>query len=48
MRRTSEIGLIDQDDEDCIQAKSGLYRQVNGRWEIDKSLAHRQMSNNSI
>lgn len=48
VRRTSEIGLIDQDDEDCIQAKSGLYRQVNGRWEIDKSLAHRQMSNNSI
>ena len=48
VRRTSEIGLIDQDDEDCIQAKSGLYRQVNGRWEIDKSIAHRQMSNNSI
>ncbi|HIW54452.1 MAG TPA: ribonucleoside-triphosphate reductase, adenosylcobalamin-dependent, partial [Candidatus Ruthenibacterium merdigallinarum] len=23
-------------------------RQVNGRWEIDRSIAHRQMSNNSI
>ncbi|HIU30869.1 MAG TPA: ribonucleoside-triphosphate reductase, adenosylcobalamin-dependent [Candidatus Caccousia avistercoris] len=48
VRRTSEIGLIDQDDEECIKAKGSLYRQVNGRWEIDKSIAHRQMSNNSI
>ncbi len=48
VRRTSEIGLIDQDDETCIKAKSNLYRQVDGRWEIDKSIAHRQMSNNSI
>ena len=48
VRRTSEIGLIDQDDQECIRAKNNLYRQVNGRWEIDKSIAHRQMSNNSI
>ena len=48
VRRTSEIGLIDADDQACIQAKSNLYRQVRGRWEIDKSIAHRQMSNNSI
>ena len=48
VRRTSEIGLIDQDDPICIQAKSNLYRQVGDRWEIDKSIAHRQMSNNSI
>ncbi len=48
VRRTSEIGLIDQDDSECIQAKSQLYRQVNGRWEIDRNIAHRQMSNNSI
>lgn len=48
VRRTSEIGLIDQDDNECIQAKSQLYRQVNGRWEIDRNIAHRQMSNNSI
>lgn len=48
VRRTSEIGLIDQDDAECIQAKSNLYRQIGGRWEIDKSIAHRQMSNNSI
>ena len=48
VRRTSEIGLVDADDETCIQAKSNLYRQINGHWEIDKSIAHRQMSNNSI
>lgn len=48
VRRTSEIGLIDANDKTCIEAKSRLYRQVNGRWEIDKSIAHRQMSNNSI
>lgn len=48
VRRTSEIGLIDADDQVCIKAKSNLYRQVNGRWELDKSIAHRQMSNNSI
>lgn len=48
VRRTSEIGLIDAEDETCIEAKNHLYRQVAGRWEIDKSIAHRQMSNNSI
>ena len=48
VRRTSEIGLIDAEDETCIQAKGHLYRQVNGRWEIDKKISHRQMSNNSI
>lgn len=48
VRRTSEIGLIDQDDTECIQAKSKLYRQIDGRWEIDRNIAHRQMSNNSI
>ena len=48
VRRTSEIGLIDAEDETCIEAKNHLYRQVGGRWEIDKSIAHRQMSNNSI
>ena len=48
VRRTSEIGLIDQDDTECIQAKSKLYRQIDGLWEIDRNIAHRQMSNNSI
>ncbi|MDO5423572.1 MAG: ribonucleoside-triphosphate reductase, adenosylcobalamin-dependent [Eubacteriales bacterium] len=48
VRRTSEIGLIDAEDETCIEAKSHLYRQINGRWELDQSISHRQMSNNSI
>lgn len=48
VRRTSEIGLLDQDDRESIEAKSQLYRQVNGKWTIDRSIAHRQMSNNSI
>lgn len=48
VRRTSEIGLIDADDVACIEAKSNLYRQIHGRMELDKSIAHRQMSNNSI
>lgn len=48
VRRTSEIGLIDAEDKTCVEAKSQLYRQVNGKWELNKEIAHRQMSNNSI
>lgn len=48
VRRTSEIGLIDSDDRTCIEAKNGLYQQVDGRWELNQAIAHRQMSNNSI
>ncbi len=48
VRRTAEIVLIDADDEECIDAKSKLYKQVEGKWEVDKEIIHRQMSNNSI
>lgn len=48
VRRTAEIVLIDQDDKDCIQAKSELYKKIDEKWVIDTELAHRQMSNNSI
>ena len=48
VRRTSEIGLIDADDEKCITAKNNLYQQVDGKWELNASIAHRQMSNNSV
>ena len=48
VRRTSEIALIDSDDKECIEAKSNLYKQINGQWKVDKDLIHRQMSNNSI
>ncbi|MDD2215516.1 MAG: ribonucleoside-triphosphate reductase, adenosylcobalamin-dependent [Eubacteriales bacterium] len=48
VRRTAEIVLIDQDDKDCIQAKSELYKKIDEKWVIDNEIAHRQMSNNSI
>ncbi|WP_324824426.1 ribonucleoside-triphosphate reductase, adenosylcobalamin-dependent [Sinanaerobacter sp. ZZT-01] len=48
VRRTAEIVLIDQDDKECIQAKSELYKKVDEKWVIDQEIAHRQMSNNSI
>lgn len=48
VRRSSEIMLIDADDEECINAKSNIYQEVNGVWTINKEIAHRQMSNNSI
>ena len=48
VRRTAEIVLIDQDDKECIQAKSELYKKIDEKWVIDGEIAHRQMSNNSI
>ncbi|MEI8217405.1 MAG: ribonucleoside-triphosphate reductase, adenosylcobalamin-dependent, partial [Eubacteriales bacterium] len=48
VRRTAEIVLIDQDDKECIMAKSDLYKKVDEKWVIDQEIAHRQMSNNSI
>ena len=48
VRRTAEMIIIDAEDRECIDAKSSLYRQVDGKWEVNKDLIHRQMSNNSI
>lgn len=48
VRRTAEIVLVDADDTECIEAKSNLYKQIDGQWVVDKELLHRQMSNNSI
>ena len=48
VRRTAEIALLDSDDEESIQAKSNLYKQIDGKWIVDKEVDHRQMSNNSI
>jgi ribonucleotide reductase alpha subunit len=48
VRRTSEIGLFDVDDEEVKTAKNGLYKQEDGEWKVDKEIEHRQMSNNSI
>ena len=48
VRRTAEIVLVDQDDNEAIDAKTHLFKQVDGKWEVNKELLHRQMSNNSI
>jgi ribonucleoside-diphosphate reductase alpha chain/ribonucleoside-triphosphate reductase len=48
VRRTAEIVLVDSDDIECIEAKSNLYKQIDGQWIVDKEIIHRQMSNNSI
>ena len=48
VRRTAEIVLVDQEDKESIEAKSHLYKQIDGQWIVDKELLHRQMSNNSI
>jgi ribonucleoside-diphosphate reductase alpha chain/ribonucleoside-triphosphate reductase len=48
VRRSSEIALIDADDDECINAKTNLYFERDGKWSINKNISHRQMSNNSI
>jgi ribonucleoside-diphosphate reductase alpha chain/ribonucleoside-triphosphate reductase len=48
VRRTSEVILFDYDDEETYQAKTNLYKEVEGEWTLDKDLSHRRMSNNSI
>lgn len=48
VRRTAEIILLDQEDVESIEAKSNLYKQIDGQWVVDKEIIHRQMSNNSI
>lgn len=49
VRRTAEVGLIDADDKECVEAKMGLYYQdESGNWVENKAISHRKMSNNSI
>lgn len=49
VRRTAEIGLLDADDKESIEAKSALFTQdESGNWIENKSISHRKMSNNSI
>lgn len=48
VRRTAEMVIIDQDDQDCLDAKTNLYIQKDGKWLMDSSISYRQMSNNSI
>lgn len=48
VRRTAEMVIIDQDDNEAINAKSELYKFEDNKWQINQDIAHRQMSNNSI
>lgn len=48
VRRTAEVGIIDINDRECIEAKSNLYIQEDGKWITNKEIEHRKMSNNSI
>lgn len=48
VRRTAEIVLVDSDDKECIDAKTNLYKKIDGQWILDNDISHRQMSNNSI
>jgi ribonucleoside-diphosphate reductase alpha chain/ribonucleoside-triphosphate reductase len=48
VRRTAEIGLGEPDDTQILNAKTSLYTNINGVWDLNKDISHRQMSNNSI
>lgn len=48
VRRTAEIMLVDDDDEEVIRAKEDLYENVDGNWVPNTDILHRSMSNNSI
>lgn len=48
VRRTAEMIIIDAEDQECIEAKSNLYKQIDAKWSVNQDLVHRQMSNNSI
>lgn len=48
VRRSSQICLFSADDKDIIEAKSNLYKQVDGDWVLNEEISHRQMSNNTI
>lgn len=48
VRRTSEVILFEPNDNDIYKSKTNLYKQIDGKWVIDKNIEHRRMSNNSI
>lgn len=49
VRRSAEIGLIDANDTETIQAKNGLYTQDSeGNWIPNEDILHRALSNNTI
>lgn len=49
VRRSAEIGLIDANDSETVQAKNGLYTQDSeGNWILNEDIRHRALSNNTI
>src|SRR6056297_2095238 len=48
VRRSSQICLFSEDDQEIAKAKNDLYIQKDGEWQINPEISHRQMSNNSI
>lgn len=48
VRRSAMMVICDEDDEEVIQAKSNIYKIVDGKWIENRQVSHRKMSNNSI
>jgi len=48
VRRSAMMVLCDEDDTDVINAKSDLYKIVDGQWIENLDVSHRKMSNNSV
>ncbi|MDR3597372.1 ribonucleoside-triphosphate reductase, adenosylcobalamin-dependent [Clostridium sp.] len=48
VRRSAMMIICDEDDTDIINAKSNLYKIIDGNWIENKEVSHRKMSNNSI
>jgi adenosylcobalamin-dependent ribonucleoside-triphosphate reductase len=48
VRRSAMMVLCDEDDKDVINAKSNLYKIVDGNWIENSEVSHRKMSNNSV
>lgn len=48
VRRSAMMIVCDEDDKDVINAKSDLYKIVDGNWIENSDVSHRKMSNNSV
>jgi ribonucleoside-triphosphate reductase len=48
VRRSAMMIICDENDKDVINAKSNLYKIVDGNWIENSEVSHRKMSNNSI
>nr|WP_312291201.1 ribonucleoside-triphosphate reductase, adenosylcobalamin-dependent [Clostridium chromiireducens] len=48
VRRSAMMIICDEDDNDVINAKSNLYKIVDGNWIENLEVSHRKMSNNSV